>query len=90
MGISSPLTTKSDEHEATCFSQSEIEEDQAALAANSLVMLSSDESNWNPQIVASASASASALHMEEPTMKAFKLEKKKKRVRTKKFSGCRF
>jgi len=84
-GISSLLTTKSDEHEAICFSQSEIEEDQVALAANSLVMLANDESFWNPQTV--ASASASALHKEEPAMKALK---RKKRVRTKKFLDADF
>jgi len=75
--ISSLLTTKSDEYEAACFYDSDID-----LAANSLMMFANSREGSNPQNV-------TALNIEEP-INSFKLDRRKKRVKTKKLLDTHF
>lgn len=76
--ISSLLVTKSEEHELGCLGESDVE-----LAANSLMMFARDGS------LLSNRSDMAALEIEEP-ISSFKLDRRKKRVRTKKVLDAHF
>jgi hypothetical protein len=78
--ISSLLITKSDEDEPGCFLESDIE-----LAANSLMMFA----NARDGSFLSNRQDMAAVDMEEPNH-SFKLDRRKKRVRTKKLMDTHF